>query len=132
MAQTSIYGLAKSFKASTDMSTTGRFLFMVENAEGECTTAGTASEFVIGVLQNKPKQYKSARVRIEGTTKLTSGDTIVVHDLIATDASGKGIPITPVTSGESINHIRGVALTAASATDKTFEIHLINMIALTA
>lgn len=130
MAQSSIYGLAKTFKASADLSAK-QYLFMVEDAEGTCTTAGTASEFVIGVLQNKPEQNKAARVRIEGTTKLISGDTISVGNYIATDANGKGVPITPATSGTVINHIRGVALTAASAADKEFEIHLINMIALT-
>jgi len=125
----SIYEKALTFKAGEDL-TAKRFYFMKISAEDTVVTNDTANGFVPGVLQNNVEENSEARIRISGTSKLVAGTAVAVGNYIASNASCKGVPVTPAANGSTNLHfIKGIALSAAAAVDETIEILLTEILA---
>lgn len=56
-----------------------------------CIGASGGAASAKGVLQNDPSSYEAAIVRVVGVTKIVSGSTIEIGDLIACSTAGTAI-----------------------------------------
>lgn len=110
-------GFSSTMVAGADLSVTGQFLFVKQDANGRAVLCAAVTDKPLGVLQNSPAAVGStgqeALVMHEGITKMIAGTTIAVDDLIGTDVNGKAAPYVPGT--DTTKYIVGRALEAASA-----------------
>lgn len=86
----------ESFKATADLSSYQFYAveLTAKDTVGLCNNAG---DRVIGILQNKPKQYEAAVVRMLGKSKWVSdgsGTAIAAGDTVGTDSGGKAVKKT--------------------------------------
>lgn len=80
-----------SFKADVDLSGFQHRFVKTASTAGFVTNADTAGEFVLGVLQNKPRAGEEANVRVHGTTKieLASGSAASFGGFLKTASNGQ-------------------------------------------
>lgn len=109
---TEIDVFSDSFKAENDLSA-GQYKCVELSAEDQVDICDGATDFVLGVLQNKPLAGEAAEVRIHGITKAVSDGTtpIAVGDILGVDTSGRVVKLTAAAGAKSL----GRALQASSA-----------------
>jgi hypothetical protein len=83
--QTKLVGV----KAGADLSTTGQYLFVKVDSNGDVVLCAGTTDTPAGVLQNKPKSGEAAEVCSVGVTKLIGGADLAKGAIIATTAAGK-------------------------------------------
>lgn len=85
----------KSFVSTNDLSA-AEFLIVAMDAsnDGSVVAAASATDAILGVLQNKPKATEPAVVRMTGTTKVIAGGTITRGNWVTSDASGHAVATT--------------------------------------
>jgi len=126
MAQafTTRYDTIPGLTAAADLSTTGQFL-----AVKLLSTAGTinllatstATETVVGLLQNNPKSGDAAEVAYQGIAKGIAGtSTIAIGSLLASNSTSKLVKTT--TDNQKII---GMSLSKASAIGDVISVLLI-------
>jgi hypothetical protein len=85
-----IYDL--SLQAAVDLYTTSKQFFIMKiDSDGRAAVAGAADAAMMGVLQNKPKQYEAANIRQLGITKVICGDTITCGAKVTSDGAGEAV-----------------------------------------
>lgn len=104
-------------KANADLSAK-QFLALELTAADTVDGANAATDFVIGILQNKPKSGEAAQVRSWGISRAVASATIAVGDRVGTAATGKLVAKTV-----AADLVCGIALTAAAA-DELFSVLL--------
>jgi len=87
-------GLDIPMKVDADMTAiTSQFLLVCVSATNENSVYLSATECdpnCIGVLQDRPDQYKAGQIRTSGITKAIAGETLVHGDKVGNEAtSGK-------------------------------------------
>jgi hypothetical protein len=83
-----------------------QYTFMKLNASGQAVPVAAATDTVIGVLQNNPKNVGSAcEIVVVGATKVLAGGTIAIGAQIAPNASGQAQSSTP--SGYGAAYVQG-------------------------
>ena len=100
-------------KAEKDLSTKQYHFVRAGATVGHVDVCENASDFVLGVLQNKPNAAnKLCTIRIMGTTKVVCGGTVTEISRVGTSAEGKCI-------AKSVNadFIVGITLEAGVAGD---------------
>lgn len=81
-----------SLDAAADYYTTSKQYYIMKlDTNGRACLAGDANAASIGVLQNKPKQYNAADVRIQGISKVICGGDITIGDKVIGDANSKAV-----------------------------------------
>jgi hypothetical protein len=84
-----------SYEAAADYYTTSKQFFVMKlNTSGRAELSGAAAASMIGILQNKPKQYEAAEVRNLGLSKAVCGDTIACGAKVTADANGAIVTAT--------------------------------------
>lgn len=95
--------------ASADLSAK-RYYIVDVSGDGTVTTASSAGQVVLGVLQNKPESGEAAAVMVSGVSKVVTGTgDLTAGDLVQAAADGTGI--TAASGDYSI----GICLIGASA-----------------
>lgn len=82
------------------------------DASGNAEIGESATDLIIGVIQNKPASGGNALIRFQGTSKVLSGGSVSIGDFITSDSSGHGVATT--TDGDVVI---GRALEAADSGD---------------
>ena len=81
-----------NLQAAADYQTTSKkYYFMSIDANGRADLSSAADADLIGVLQNKPKQYQAAQIRRVGISKVMCGGTIAVAAKVTPDSAGKAV-----------------------------------------
>ena len=116
---TAIRDFEKSFLSTNDLSA-AEFLIVAQDTsnDGSVVAAASATDPILGVLQNKPKAGESAVVRWGGSTKVIAGGTVTRGAWVTSDSSGHAVSTT--TAG---NVLLGRALQSAVSGD-IFEVAL--------
>ena len=92
---------------------TGKQYFIVQlDATGKIEVAESATDLIVGVLQNEPLVGEAAFYRFGGTAKVKAGGVIAIGDWVTSDSAGEGVATT--TDG---NIVIGRALEAAADGD---------------
>ena len=113
-----IEAFEKTLKAGEDMSTKQYYIVQLA-VDGDLELGEGATDLLVGVLQNKPKENEAALYRFLGTAKVKAGvGGAAVGDKITSDASGTAI----VTTTDK-DTIIGKALQVADAGD-IYEVQL--------
>lgn len=76
-----------SLVAASDLSSKQYFAMKVDTSN-ECEQAG-ANEKVLGILQNAPEAGETARVRIQGVTKIIPTETLAFGNFLTPTATGE-------------------------------------------
>lgn len=113
----SVRGFERTGLASEDLSSKQYFIVQLD-ATGGIEVAEGATDFIVGVLQNKPESGQAATYRFLGTSKVQAGGAITVGAWVTTAADGEAVVTT--TDGDVVI---GRALEAADAQD-IFEVQL--------
>jgi hypothetical protein len=113
----SVRDFERTFTAGEDMDTKQYFIVQLD-ASGNAELGESATDLLIGVLQNKPKSGEAALVRFGGTSKVIAGGAVAIGDWVTTDSAGETVATT--TDG---NITIGRALEAADDGD-IFEVLL--------
>ena len=83
-------GLDITVAAAADLSA-GQYRFIVHDANGRGTFAGSGAGSAIGILQNKPSGTNAAaRVRYDGVSKMVAGAAITIGAFIQSNPQGFG------------------------------------------
>lgn len=107
-----------SKEASEDLSEK-QFYIVQMDASGDAEVAESATDLLLGVLQNTPTEGQRANIRFLGTTKVVASAAIAIGALVTATSAGKAV--TTTTDG---NVIVGQALEAAAADGDIIEIKL--------
>lgn len=94
-----------------------QYKFVKLNSTGKVVLCDTAGERAFGILENKPRNGQSARVRVEGVSKVlvAASQTITHGTRLTTDANGRAA------AAATGNNVLGIALTDPGATvDEVF------------
>lgn len=106
----SVPAVIAGLKAGADLSTTGRFRFVKQDANGDVILASVAGEDVLGVLCNDPKLGESASVGlIGGILEVEAGVALAIGNKVMTDNVGRAIVATATNTG------LGIVLTTGGA-----------------
>lgn len=116
----SIKDVEKTWPAAADLSTK-RYFIVKQNSSKQVALGAAATDSLIGVLQNKPKQGEGALVRFGGTSKVVASAAISVGARVTSTAAGKAVATT--TTNDTVI---GIALEAAGADGDIIEIQLVN------
>lgn len=101
------------FQAGADLS--AKRYHLVKLSSGKVVLGAAATDIVVGVLQNDPKELEGAAVRpinASGTGKVHAGGAITVGARLTCDSNGQAIVTT--TQG---NRVFGIAMEAADEDD---------------
>ena len=112
-----IESMERSKICSEDLHLKQHYIVQMD-ANGEIELGEGATDLLVGVLQNKPKDNEPALYRFHGTAKVKAGGAITVGCWVTSDSAGKGV--ATVTDKETII---GRALEVAD-TDDIFEVQL--------
>jgi hypothetical protein len=96
MATQSSEVLDRSKEAAADLSAKQYFAVKQSGAK-QMALCGAVTDLTFGILQDKPKQNESGRVRVLGTSLAVtdgSGAAIAVNDKLGPNASGKLVKVT--------------------------------------
>ena len=96
---------------------TKQYNFVKLHTDGTAIICAAATDVPIGVLQNAPAVGEEAEILVVGGTKLESGGSVAIGDIIGTDASGLG-DTKAVT--DTTNYIVGRAVTAGTTAGDYF------------
>lgn len=105
--------------ASEDLSDKQYFIMQLDS-DGAIEIGESATDFLIGVLQNKPESGQAATVRYVGTTKVVASAAIAIGEEVTSTSAGKAV--TTTTDGD---FVIGRALEAAAADGDIIEVQLI-------
>lgn len=108
-------GRVKSKLAGADLSAKQYFIVKQDTADDTVVLASAASDFLLGVLQNAPKQGELASVAVrsgQGTFKVVCGGSVTRGAKLTSDSNGKAVVTT-----NAGDHIIGYALQAGDASD---------------
>ncbi len=109
----SIRDFERSFNSTADLSATKHLIVAVDTLnENSVVVATSATDPIVGVLQNKPKAGQSALVRFIGTTKVVSAGVIASGAYVTSNATGKAVATAVIG-----NQVIGRALESAVAGD---------------
>lgn len=114
----SVRGFERTGIAGEDLSAKQYYIVQL-NATGGIEVAEGATDFIVGVLQNKPASGEAATYRFLGTSKVVSAGSVTIGAWVTTDASGKAVVTT--TDG---NVTIGRALEAGTTDGDIFEVQL--------
>lgn len=114
-----LYVLDISFEAENDLSANQYYFVELGTGANQVDVCDDAGDRAIGVLQNKPKANKAAKVRVLGVSKVISGGAITKGDTVGTDASG-----TAVTKSADADLVAALALETVVTTGDVIEILL--------
>lgn len=88
-------------------------------ADGDVEVGESATDLLVGVLQNKPASGGAALYRFAGTSKVVASAAISIGDWVTTTSAGKAVATTT-----DKNVVIGRALEAATADGDIIEIQL--------
>src|SRR5262245_41270427 len=109
-----IPGLKGSFRAAADLSaSTNQFKYVKLDANGDVVAIAAATDFPIGVLQNRPALGQEAELIIDGVTKLQGDAALTPGTHIGTSADGQADAKTLGT--DTTEHVNGVVLEGCAA-----------------
>lgn len=111
--------LDKTFEADADLSDK-QYRLVKMSAANKVNVASSETDAIIGVLQNEPEEGEAAVVRLEGTSKVSSGTPVGVDygEYVTSDSNGQAMKTT-----SSDDNVIGICLSAAStAVDDVVEI----------
>lgn len=121
MAQEENLHVIGSIGAAADLSAS-QFCFVKVTAAYTVNITTAATDFAIGVLQNKPNAAgQPAQIARDGISKIKAGAAVAAGDRLTSDATGRGI--TTVTAG---NRYHAIALEAAGAANQLISAVLVN------
>lgn len=109
----------KTKEASEDLSAK-QFYIVQMDANGDMEVAESATDLLLGVLQDKPESGQAGTYRHMGTTKVVASDAIAIGARVTTTNAGKAV--TTTTNGDVVV---GIALEAAAADGDIIEIQLV-------
>lgn len=89
----SVRGPEKTLVAGEDLSSK-QFYIMQLDSSGDLEIAESATDFIVGVLQNKPKSGEHATYRFAGTTKVRCGGSISIGNLLTAASDGEAVVTT--------------------------------------
>lgn len=113
----SVRGFERTGVASEDLSSSQYYIVQMDSTGG-IEIAESATDFIVGVLQNKPASGEAATYRFLGTSKVKAGGTVAIGAWVTAASDGEAVSTT--TDG---NITIGRALEAAVDQD-VFEIQL--------
>ena len=114
----SIKDFERTGVASEDLSS-ARYYIVQLDATGGIEKGESATDLLVGVLQNKPASGEAALYRFAGTTKVVASAAIAIGALVTTTSAG-----TAVTTTTDKDVVIGRALEAAAAAGDIIEIQL--------
>lgn len=114
----SIKDFERTGTAGEDLSS-ARYYIVQLDASGNIEKAESATDFIVGVLQNKPESGEAAIYRFGGTTKVVASAAIAIGAWVT--ATSAGTAVTTTTDG---NIVVGRALEAATAAGDIIEIQM--------
>lgn len=89
----SVRDFAKSLPCSEDLSS-HQFGIVQLDASGDLEKGESATDLLVGVLQNKPESGEMATYRFHGTSKVKAGGSISIGDWVTSDSSGHAVATT--------------------------------------
>lgn len=95
-----------------------QYMFVKLHTDGTVIICAAATDVPIGVLQNNPAVGEEAEVLVVGGTKLVSGGSVAIGDIIGTDSTGKADTKAPGT--DTTNYLVGRAITAGTTSGDIF------------
>lgn len=105
MATEASQPLKISVEAAGDISAS-QYLFMKYDASGHATVITSATDKVIGVLQNKPKAAgHMAEIVVAGVTKVIAPGAVAIGAYVGPDSAGKCQSIT--VQGYGASYVQG-------------------------
>ena len=108
----------KTLAAGEDMDSELYYIVQLA-ADGDLELGEGATDLLVGVLQNKPKDTEAAIYRFLGTTKVVVAGVINVGAWVTSDSAGKAVATTT-----DKNTVVGRALEAAASDGDIIEIQL--------
>lgn len=114
----SIKDFERTGNAGEDLSSS-RYYAVQLDASGNVEIAESATDLLVGVLQNKPESGGAALYRFAGTTKMVASAAISIGDWVTTTSAGKAVATTT-----DKNVVLGRALEAATADGDIIEVQL--------
>ena len=109
----------KTKLASEDLSEK-QFYIMQMDSDGNMEIAESATDLILGVLQDKPESGQAGTYRHAGTSKVVASAAIAIGADVTTTSAGKAV--TTTTQGDKVI---GIALEAAAADGDIIEIQLV-------
>ena len=108
----------KTKEASEDLSAK-QFYIVQMDSSGKMEVAESATDLLLGVLQDKPESGQAGCYRHQGTSKVVASAAIAIGDWVTTTNAGKAVATT---TDKDI--VIGKALEAAAADGDIIEIQL--------
>lgn len=115
------YVLEKTFDAENNLSAKQYYFVELGGSDNQVDVCNASTDLAIGVLQNEPKQYEPANVRILGTTKVIASGSITKGQWVGPDGAGKA-----ETKSTDKHLVRGIALETVTTDGDLLEILLVN------
>lgn len=116
MAYEASQPLKHTFVAGEDL-TAAQYHFVTLKTDGTIELCDAATEYPIGVLQNKPDEGQEAEVVIVGITKLVAGEDLDPLDFVSTGADGRGE--AAVHGTDTTVYVNGQVIATGSSADGT-------------
>lgn len=110
----------KTKKASEDLSSK-QFYIVQMDSSGDMEVGESATDLLLGVLQDKPESGQVGCYRHEGTSKVVASAAIAIGAYVTTTNAGKAV--TTTTQGDIVI---GKALEAAATDGDIIEIQLMH------
>lgn len=108
----------RTFVAGEDLSSKKYYIAQLD-ASGNVEVGESATDLLVGVIQNKPESGKAALIRNAGTSKVVASAAIAIGAFVTTTSAGKA-----VTTTTDKDVVIGRALEAAGADGDIIEIQL--------
>ena len=96
-----------------------KYYIVQQAADGDIEVGESATDLLVGVLQNKPAADEPALYRFLGTSKVVAAGAISIGDWVTTDSAGKAVATTT-----DKNTVIGRALEASANDGDIIEIQL--------
>lgn len=100
---TTVDGQSRAFEAGADLSTKKYYIVKQDTVQTEVVLASAATDNLLGVLQNDPKEGENAVVMLRsatGTGKVKTGGSGSAGAHLTADSAGKAVATT--TGGDEI------------------------------
>lgn len=97
-------GITVTYEASADLS--GSQYYIVKMSSGKIALCSSDEDKALGILQNKPESGENAVVMTAGISKMVCGGSLSETEGIASDADGKGAPLTDADSYSLCNAVQ--------------------------
>ena len=96
-----------------------QYFIVQQAADGDIELGESATDLLVGILQNKPAADEPALYRFLGTSKVVAAGAISIGDWVTTDSAGKAVATTT-----DKNTVIGRALEASANDGDIIEIQL--------